>query len=370
MPKFVNSADYRHGTLPRIGVLLTNLGTPDAPETSAVRRYLREFLSDPRVVEVPRALWWLILNGVIVPFRSPRSAAAYREIWTEAGSPLLVNAQAQTRAIRERLNQDLGERVLVTLAMRYGEPAIGNALRMLKEQGVQRLLVVPLYPQYSASTTASTFDAVSSELQRWRWMPELRFVTHYHDEPSYIAAVAASIEEHWQRHGRGERLLFSFHGLPQKYLERGDPYHCQCQKTARLIAERLALADARWQVAFQSRVGREPWLQPYTDETLQKWGAAGTGKVDVVCPGFSADCLETLEEIAMQNSALYEAAGGEALRYIPALNQRPDHIDCLLGLVMRNLLGWREAASGFDDESARASASASRQRALKLGAER
>ncbi len=367
LPKFVNTTDYKHTDIPKLGVLLTNLGTPDAPTTPAVRRYLREFLSDPRVVEVPRLLWWLILNCVILVLRPRRSAAAYRKIWSNEGSPLLVHAQAQTRAVAANLQADLPGRIVVELGMRYGQPAIGAALRRLKEAGVRRLLVLPLYPQYSASTTASTFDAVGAELMQWRWLPDLRFISHYHDEPAYITALAASIQEHWDKNGRGERLLFSFHGLPQKYLDKGDPYHCQCHKTARLVAEALNLADQRWQLAFQSRVGTEPWLQPYTDEVLEEWGRAGTGIVDVVCPGFSADCLETLEEIALQNAELFEAAGGKTLRYIAALNERTDHIACLSNLIMRNLSGWPEAAAGYDAAMAAIEAAASDKRARSMG---
>lgn len=368
MPKFVNTTDYKHTDTPRLGVLLTNLGTPDAPTTGAVRRYLREFLSDPRVVELPRALWWFILNFVILVIRPRRSAAAYREIWSKSGSPLLLIAQSQAAAVNARLQRDLPGRIEVELGMRYGRPAVGTALRSLKQAGVQRLLVLPLYPQYSASTTASTFDAVSAELRKWRWLPDLRFVGHYHDEPGYIAALAASIQEHWDKNGRGERLLFSFHGLPQKYLDKGDPYHCQCHKTARLVAEALALPDARWQVAFQSRVGAEPWLKPYTDKLLEEWGRKGTGVVDVVCPGFSSDCLETLEEIEMQNSELYEHAGGKELRYIAALNERPDHVDFITNLIMRNLAGWPEAAVGYDTKIAASDAAASSERARAMGA--
>ncbi|NNF51277.1 MAG: ferrochelatase [Gammaproteobacteria bacterium] len=367
MPRFVSSSDYRHTDTPKLGVLLTNLGTPEAPKAGPVRRYLREFLSDPRVVEVPRVLWWLILNCVILVIRPRRSAEAYGKIWSDEGSPLLVHAQAQCDAVEQRLKRDLPGRVEVSLGMRYGRPAIGMALRELKKAGIQRLLVLPLYPQYSASTTGSTFDAVSTELKKWRWVPDLRFIARYHDEPGYIAALAASIQEHWDKHGRGERLLFSFHGLPQKYLDKGDPYHCQCHKTARLVAESLDLPEARWHLAFQSRVGAEPWLKPYTDEVLQEWGQAGMGVVDVVCPGFSADCLETLEEIAMQNAEMFEEAGGKSLRYIDALNERADHIDFLTQLIMRNLAGWPEAATGYDTTLAASEAVASNERARKMG---
>ncbi len=368
MPSYLDSDAYKHTAPPRLGVLLTNLGTPDEPTPSAVRRYLAEFLSDPRVIEVPRIIWWPILHGIILRFRPRRSAAAYRKIWSEAGSPLLVNARAQADAVLEALQDALPGRVEVALGMRYGEPSIRGALRDLKQAGVTRLLVFPLYPQYSATTTASTFDALSAELQRWRWLPELRFMGSYHDEPGYIESLAASIREHWQAHGRGKRLLFSFHGLPQSYLDKGDPYHCQCHKTARLVAEALQLSSSDWQLGFQSRVGREPWLKPYTDELLTDWAQEGLSAVDVICPGFSADCLETLEEIAMQNAELFRKEGGGDLRYIPALNQRPDHLHFLIGMVLRNLSGWREAGAGYDADAAAEEAVASRARALAMGA--
>ncbi len=370
MPSYLNTEDYRHTQPPKLGVLLTNLGTPDQPTTASVRRYLAEFLWDPRVIEVPRPLWWLILNGVILRFRPRRSAAAYRKVWSEQGSPLLVNARAQENGIREALDDALPGRVEVTLGMRYGEPSIKDALRQLKAAGVTRLLVFPLYPQYSATTTASTFDALAAELQTWRWMPELRFISCYHDEPGYIDALAASIRDHWAAHGRGERLLFSFHGLPQSYLDKGDPYHCQCHKTARLVAEALELPAREWKLAFQSRVGGKPWLKPYTDHMLEEWGREGLRTVDVICPGFSADCLETLEEIAMQNAELFQEKGGGELRYIPALNQRPDHVHFLISMVLRNFSGWREAGVGYDQQAAATEATESRKRATGHGRDR
>ncbi len=368
MPTYLNTEDYKHTEPPRLGVLLTNLGTPAEPTPSSVRRYLAEFLSDPRVVEVPRLLWWLILHGFILRFRPRRSAAAYRKIWSEAGSPLLVNALGQADAVREAVQDALPGRVAVALGMRYGAPSIKSALRDLRDTGVTRLLVFPLYPQYSATTTASTFDALATELQRWRWLPDLRFIGSYHDEAGYIEALAASIREHWETHGKGERLLFSFHGLPQAYLDKGDPYHCQCHKTARLVAEALDLPDAGWKLAFQSRVGGKPWLKPYTDHVLTDWGREGLGAIDVICPGFSADCLETLEEIALQNAGLFQGSGGGTLRYIPALNQRPDHIHFLISMVLRNFSGWREAGAGYNPEAAGEEAAASRKRALAMGA--
>jgi len=334
---------FRHGTAPGLGVLLINLGTPDAPTVPAVRRYLAEFLSDPRVIELPRTLWWPILHGIILRLRPRRSARSYRGLWTEQGSPLLVIAQHQAAALQERLDRHLSGPVRVALGMRYGNPSIASALADLRDANARRILVLPLYPQYSATTTASGFDAVTAELSTWRRLPELRFVNQYHDEPDYIAALAQSIRAYWAEQGEPDRLLFSFHGIPRAYLLRGDPYGCQCRKTVRLTAEALALAPQHWQIAFQSRVGRKEWLQPYTEETLLAWGREGVKKVHVVCPGFAADCLETLEEIAVTSRNRFLAAGGEKFGYIPALNDRTEHLELLAGLVLRHSAGWSRA---------------------------
>jgi ferrochelatase len=360
LPMYIGDSQYRHGSPTRLGVLVTNLGTPDAPRAGAVRRYLAEFLSDPRVIELPRLLWLPILYGVILPFRAPRSAHAYRKIWTEQGSPLLVNAQAQAAALQTALSARLPGPVTVALGMRYGNPSIASAMEALRAAGATRLLVVPLYPQYSGSTTGSTLDAINAVLARWRALPELRTVMRYHDAPGYIQALAASVREHWATHGHGQRLLFSFHGLPKRYLLAGDPYHCECLKTARLTAEALGLAPDAWAVAFQSRVGREEWLRPYTDETLAAWRDAKVGDIDVICPGFSADCLETLEEIAMQNAEAY-AFGGASLRYIPCLNARPDHIEFLTALCLQHVQGWPEMLSAPDAAALAASATRARE---------
>jgi ferrochelatase len=350
-----------------LGVLLVNLGSPDAPTTSAVRRYLAEFLWDPRVVEIPRPLWWPILHGVVLRLRPRRSAHAYQRVWTDEGSPLLVISRAQADAIDAALAGRYNDRVQVALAMRYGNPSIQAGLAQLREAQARRILIVPLYPQYSAATTATVFDAVASELKTWRWLPELRFIAHYHDDEGYLTALVNSIRESWAQHGQAERLLFSFHGMPKRTLLAGDPYHCHCQKTARLVAERLGLPVERWQVAFQSRFGRAEWLQPYTDKTLRQWAHDGVKQVDVVCPGFAADCLETLEEIAMQNKETFLAAGGSSLRYIPALNGRADHIEALVSLVDRHIQGWLNP----HDDPARLTerAQASQHRALAMGAE-
>lgn len=323
-----------------LGVLLTNLGTPDAPDPRAVRRYLAEFLSDPRVVEAPRWLWLPLLYGVILTVRPRRSAAAYAKIWWDSGSPLLVIARRQGLALQRRLDETLDRPVHVALAMRYGEPSLGQGLEELRAAGAERILLLPMYPQYSATTTATTFDRVAAILRGWRRQPALRTVTHYHDEPGYIRALAASVRRHWEAHGRGERLMLSFHGIPKRYVKNGDPYPRDCGVTAQRLAAELGLQRGEWKVCFQSRFGREPWLRPYTDKTLEAWGREGIKSVDVICPGFAADCLETLEEIAIGNRELFEASGGERLSYIPALNDDPAHIDMLAGLVERELAGW------------------------------
>jgi len=370
MGRYEGEADYRHGEGECLGVLLTNLGSPDAPTPAAVRRYLAEFLSDPRVVEIPRPLWLPILHGVVLNTRPKRSAHAYQRVWREEGSPLLIISRGQAAALQQRLEQLVTGPVRVVLAMRYGNPSIPAGLRELRAAGARRIIVLPLYPQYSAATTASTFDAVAAVLRGWRWLPELRFVMQYHDRPDYIAALARSIEESWAEHGRGERLLFSFHGMPRRTLLLGDPYHCECHKTARLVAERLQLSDGQWQVSFQSRFGRAEWLQPYTDKTLQSWAKQGTRHVDVVCPGFSADCLETLEEIAMLNKDAFLLAGGERLHYIGALNERPDHIAMLADLVLSHAQGWPETSAAWNASRQAVAAEDSRRRARALGAER
>ena len=348
MVKFSANTPHDHAASERIGVLVTNLGTPDAPTPPAVRRYLAEFLADPRVVELPRWLWRPILHGVVLRIRPRRSARAYADVWSPEGSPLLVNSRAIADALRAywtdapatRPDARQPGRVAVALGMRYGAPSIPEALDTLREAGAARIAVLPLYPQYSGATGGATFDAVARTLSRWRRVPALRFVDHYHDDPGYIDALAASIEAAWSEGGRPDRLLFSFHGLPRRCLDAGDPYHCECHKTARLVAEKLGLDPETWRVAFQSRVGREEWLRPYTDETLVEWGREGLGRVDVVCPGFSADCLETLEEIAIRGRESFAAAGGGELRYVPALNADAAHVAALAALVERTMSDW------------------------------
>jgi ferrochelatase len=338
--KFIGQSQFDHQQPARIGVLVTNLGTPDAPERGALKRYLKQFLWDPRVVEVPRPLWWLILNGIILNVRPSRSAAAYRTVWTEAGSPLLLHTKAQAEA----LQQSLGEDVAVAFAMRYGNPGIEPAIDQLLATGVRKLVVLPLYPQYSGPTGGSTFDAVTDYLRRRRWVPELRFLNHYCDHPAYIAALAESVREHWEQHGRADKLLLSYHGEPQRYLDQGDPYYCQCQKTSRLLAAALELNEDQYLTTFQSRFGREPWLKPYTDDTLRELPGQGVKSVQVVCPGFAADCLETLEEIGVENRSYFEQAGGERYEYIPCLNTRDSHIEALSTIAREQLQGWLEDA--------------------------
>lgn len=322
------------------GVLLANMGSPDAPTPAALRRYLAEFLADRRVVELPRLLWWPVLHGIILNVRPRRSARLYARVWTPEGAPLLAIGRRQAAALAAALARRLDPPPHVALGMRYGTPSIRAALRELRDRDCTRVLVLPLYPQYFSGTTGSTFDAVAAALVRWRRVPALRFIGDYHDDDAYVSALARSVRELWDRDGEPERLLLSFHGIPKRYARAGDPYAEQCQRTANLLAGVLGLPYERWLVSFQSRFGREKWLEPYTDRTLQSWAAGGVRRVDVVCPGFAADCLETLEEIDMLNRRLFLAAGGERFRYIPALNDRPDHVEALADLVVRHLQGW------------------------------
>lgn len=339
MPPFESSPQYEHGLPESLGVLLVNLGTPDAPTPAAVRRFLRQFLWDPRVIEYPRALWWIVLNGAILWFRPPRSANAYRQIWTEQGSPLLVHSQEVAAAVQNQISSRLAGETRVELAMTYGNPSIKSGLDRLHAAGARRIIVLPLYPQYSGTSTAAVFDAVAAVLTRRRWVPELRLINHYHDAPGYVAAHAANIRNHWEQNGKGNKLLFSFHGVPTSTIQNGDPYFCQCQETARLIASKLGLDDRDWMISYQSRVGREEWLRPYTDSVLAELGKDGLDRVDVVCPGFVVDCLETLEEIAIRYAELFTAAGGGSLSYIPALNARDDHIAFLVRLIENHAVG-------------------------------
>ena len=324
------------------GVLLVNLGTPAAPTAPALRPYLAEFLDDPRVIEYPRWLWWLILHGVILRIRPARSAHAYARIWTAEGSPLRTGSEKLAAALQASLRRTAKGPVRVALAMRYGKPSVRTQIEQLQREGVRRLLVLPLYPQYSGTSTGSVIDAVADTFKQLRWPPELRIINDYHDDAGHIEALAHSIERWWAAHGRGDKLLLSFHGIPQRYVDAGDPYFQQCHITAKRLRERLGLNESQLLVSFQSRVGREPWLQPYTDDTVRRLAREGIKRLDVACPGFAVDCLETLEEIAMQNSEFFHAAGGESLRYIPALNDSDEQVASLAALVLRHAQGWSE----------------------------
>lgn len=352
---------YRHGSAARTGVLLVNLGTPDAATAPALRRYLAEFLSDPRVVEIPRLVWWPILHGIILNTRPAKSAAKYASVWTPEGSPLAVwterLAQTLDRSLAER-----GHRVLVSHAMRYGNPSIAERMDRLRSQGASRVLVLPLYPQYAAATTASIVDKVLQWSTQARRMPELRFINEFHDQPGYINALAERVQAHWAQHGRGERLVLSFHGIPHRSLILGDPYHCQCHKTARLLGQALGLGPDELVLTFQSRFGKARWLEPYTEPTLRELAAQGIKRVDVMCPGFVSDCLETLEEINDEARETFLESGGEAFHYIPCLNDSPLWAQALADLAERHLQGWDTRAD--DDE---ATLTLQRERALALG---
>ncbi len=350
-------------------VLLCNLGTPDAPTASALRRYLGEFLSDHRVVEIPKIIWWLILHGIILRFRPAKSAKKYESIWIApgidgkgGGSPLRVWSEKNALLLQGSLAQR-GHRVRVLLGMRYGNPSIPSQLIALKAEGFKRILILPLYPQYSGTTTASVFDAVYSWAAQTRTVPELRFVNHYHDHPAYIAALASRIKAHWQTHGRSEKLIMSFHGVPERTLHLGDIYHCECYKTARLLAEKLGLSKDQYQLTFQSRFGKAKWLEPYTEPTLIALAQSGCQSVDVVCPGFPVDCLETLEEISLEAKEAFLHAGGKEFNYIPCLNDSQPWISALADVAEQHLSGWDTREAQNEQEL-----QLQRERALALGA--
>jgi protoporphyrin/coproporphyrin ferrochelatase len=340
--RFANEPPYTHGqtpAMPSTAVLLCNLGTPDEPSASALRRYLAEFLSDRRVVEIPRLLWMLILHGIILRIRPAKSARKYASVWTKEGSPLRVWTEKQSKMLRGYLGER-GHQVAVKYAMRYGSPSIAHVLDELKNSGVKNVLVLPLYPQYSGPTTASVCDAVYQWGQKTRRLPEFRFVNHYHDDGGYIAALAKRIQDHWQQEGRAEKLVLSFHGVPERTLMLGDPYHCECLKTARLLGEALGVSKDQLVVTFQSRFGKAKWLQPYTEPTLIALAQQGIKRVDVACPGFTSDCLETLEEIGMEAREAFLHAGGKEFHYIPCLNDQHEWIAALSNIAIRHLQGW------------------------------
>jgi ferrochelatase len=347
MPRFQPEPPHRHGTPLGTAVVLVNLGTPDAPNAPALRRYLKQFLSDPRVVEIPKPLWWLILNGIILNIRPKKSAAKYAQVWMKEGSPLRVHTERQAKLLKGTLGER-GHHLTVSYAMRYGQPSLPSVLNHLKAEGARRILIVPMYPQYAASTTATVVDEAARWLLETRNQPEMRFVRNFHDDPGYLDALEQSVRRHWQTSGPlggNDRLLISFHGLPKRSLDLGDPYFCECHKTGRLLAERLNLAPEQFRICFQSRFGKAEWLQPYTAPTLHEWGKQGISRVDVVCPGFSADCLETLEEIALEGRDDFLAAGGKEYHYIPALNEDARWIKALADITEQHLAGWDTKAA-------------------------
>jgi ferrochelatase len=336
---------YEHGDQLKVGILLANLGTPDAPTAKALRPYLKQFLSDTRVVEIPRAIWWFILNGIILLIRQKKSAAKYAQVWMPEGSPLMVYAQRQTKMLQGYLAQKIRSPFAVELGMSYGNPSIQSAIEKLKAQHCDRILVLPLFPQYAASSTGSALDAVWKVLLKMRNVPGIRTVRGYHDHPAYIAALGKSVLKHWEINGRpdfaaGEKLVMSFHGVPKVHLTKGDPYHCTCHKTTRLLAERLGLSKGQYLVAFQSRFGKQEWLKPYLTSTLEELGKVKTKRIDIICPGFSSDCLETLEEIAMEGKHIFQSNGGGDYQYIPALNDNDAWIHALTQITLDHLQGW------------------------------
>ena len=335
--KYIGQTDYDHdGASPRQGILLCNLGTPDAPRPAELRRYLKEFLSDPRVVEIPRLLWWMILNLIILRIRPRRSAKLYQSVWTEAGSPLMLYSQGQVNAVKQRLAEKYGD-IPVVLGMRYGNPSMASAIKQLTDQNVRDIIVLPLYPQYAGATTGSTFDAIAKTFTQLRWVPELQFINGYHKSEAYIEAICSTIRRHFEQHGQPDKLVFSYHGTPERYLKNGDPYHCFCHQTTRLVREKMGLDEAQVMTTFQSRFGREPWLQPYTDKTLEQLPEDGIKHVAVICPGFSSDCLETIEEINMEGRDSFIESGGEQFHYIPCLNDDPVHIDALVSILEKRI---------------------------------
>lgn len=358
---------YTHGSQAKVGILLANLGTPEAPTAKALRPYLQQFLMDRRVVEIPRFIWCWILHCIILVFRPKKSAEKYASIWSQEGSPLMVYAMQQKKLLQGALSLTINTPLVVELGMTYGNPSMQSAIESLKVQGCDRILVFPLYPQYAASSTAAALDAVWRTLLKMRNVPAIRTIKHYHDHPRYIQALASHIKTYWQQHGQPEKLVMSFHGVPKFHLLKGDPYHCECHKTGRLLAEALGLNKEQYQVAFQSRFGRQEWLQPYLANTLDTLGKQQLKRVDVVCPGFSSDCLETLEEIAMEGKHLFQSVGGGDYHYIPALNSEAEWIAAMRDIALEHLQGW--VSHEFDAGKAAAEAQASQQRAIAMGAQ-
>ena len=366
---FQKEPQHPHGTVPQSAIVLVNLGTPDAPTRKAVRRYLKEFLSDPRVVEIPRVLWWLILHLVILPFRSGKSAAKYASIWSADGSPLKVHTQKQAMLLRGALGERGHGNLKVVMAMRYGSPSLPEVLAKLKEAHCGRIAILPAYPQYSGTTTGSIDDAVFEHYRTVRNVPELRLIRNYHDHDGYIDALRDSVLAHWEANGRGQKLVMSFHGVPKRTLLLGDPYHCECHKTARLLADKLRLKPDDYVVTFQSRFGKAEWLQPYTAPTVQQLARDGLKRVDVICPGFTSDCLETLEEINMEVRHDFLSAGGREFHYIACLNEQPSWIAGLAEVAEQHLIGWPTMMTSAQREAQKKDYETGRANALRLGAE-
>ena len=355
---FRGQSQFKHGEQASMGVLVVNLGTPDEATTSSVRRYLAEFLSDARVVEIPRLLWMLILHGIILRTRPAKSAKAYQRVWTDKGSPLMAGSANLVDKINSDIQSKIPGKCNVVLAMRYGQPSIQKGLEQLEAQGAERIMVLPLYPQYSGATTGTVCDAVFKPLLKWRWVPELRLLGAYHDDESYILAMANSIRQHWQDKGLDQekalesdsKLFISFHGMPKGTLLAGDPYFCHCHKTARLIADELGLKEEQWEMAFQSRFGKAEWLQPYVAKRIVELPKEGIKNLTVVCPGFAVDCLETLEEIAMEGRDDFIAAGGEQFEYVPCLNDSSPHVALMVEKIITNAAGWPELNTDNESE--------------------
>ena len=339
MVKYIGDKNYEHGSKEAVGVLITNLGTPDAPEKKELKVYLNQFLSDPRVIELPKILWQILLKLVILQVRPSKSAKAYKKIWTKNGSPLLDISKRQLEKIKLSLSTS-HPNMIFEVGMRYGNPSIPNALRNLQKQNVRKLLVLPMYPQYCAATTGSTFDEVTNVLQKWRWIPELRFINQYFEDDKYVQALSNSITSFWEKHSKPQKIIFSYHGIPKKYLLNGDPYHCFCLKTTRLVKEKMGLSDDEIMTTFQSRFGKAEWLQPYTSETLKELPKQGIKDIHIISPGFSSDCLETLEELEEENREYFMESGGEQYKYIPCLNDDDEHIDVFVNLIKKNIQGW------------------------------
>lgn len=333
MPRFKGHKITTLPTKPNTGVLLVNLGTPEQATPRALRHYLREFLSDPRVVEIPRLLWLLILHGIILPIRPAKSAKLYQNIWTEQGSPLLVISQQQRSKVAQKLAESYGDNIKVALAMRYGKPTISDALENFRQNNISNIIVLPLYPQYSGPTTASTFDAIVNEIKQWRWIPSLHFISGYHQHPSYIQSLANSVRAHIQQQGKPEKLVISYHGMPKAFQDWGDPYALFCQQTTRLLQQALNFTDNDIVMSYQSRFGKAEWLKPYTEDVLIELAQQQTKNIAIICPAFSSDCLETLDEIQREYRDIFLQAGGQQYHYIPALNDNDDHITALVDII-------------------------------------